>query len=69
VTFGVSFVTFVFASRRVHFGLAKNPMSWHLELSSYERTPELADFANKTLSGQPLPKHWCGCIRASLRSR
>jgi hypothetical protein len=54
---------------KVQVSIAKLLKSWHLQTSSYERTPELAHFTTKTLSGQHRPITSRGCYRASLRSR
>ncbi len=52
-----------------NFPIAKDTKSWHVRSSSYERTPNLVDFKNKSLSGQHQPITRLSCYRASFRSR
>jgi hypothetical protein len=47
-----------------NFALAHFCESWHLQTSSYERTPDLAYYNYKSLSEQWRPIHGLSCCRA-----
>jgi hypothetical protein len=47
-----------------NFALADFCESWHLQISSYERTPDLAYYNYKSLSEQWRPIHGLSCCRA-----
>jgi hypothetical protein len=53
----------------LHFSYCKKCEVMASSIIFYERTPTLADFENKTLSGQHQAITRLSCYRASLRSR